>query len=58
MKEVALEEKWPIHKYNYTTLIKIKPDYVNSLSTKFIYGKKKKFFNLSDNLWKDALFWQ
>jgi len=44
--------------YNYSRLIITKPNYVSSIPGKYVYGDKKPLFNLSDNLWKDALFWQ
>ena len=46
------------NKYNYTLLINIKPEYVSSINLKYIYGDKKNLFNLSDDLWKGATYWQ
>ena len=46
------------NKYNYTCLVNIKPEYVSNISKKYIYGIKRNLFNLTDDLWKHALFWQ
>ena len=43
-------------KFNYQPLIFSKPAYVKSIYKKYYYGNK--FFNLSNDLWKDALYWQ
>ena len=42
--------------YNYTRLNLTKPDYVENIHKKFVYGDN--LFNISDIMWKDALFWQ
>ena len=49
IKEIA-------NKFNYQPLIFSKPIYVKNIHKKYFYGDK--FFNLSDDLWKDALYWQ
>ena len=52
MKQIAT-------KFNYQILMSLKQEYVKNISSKFVYGNlKNPLFNLSDNLWKDALFWQ
>ena len=43
-------------KYNYQRLILLKPEYVKSIYEKFNFGDR--FFNTSDEIWKDVLFWQ
>ena len=45
-----------IIKYNYQRLIFSKPDYVKNIHKKYIYGDN--LFNLSDNIWKNVLYWQ
>ena len=45
-----------IKKINYTRLIISKPEYVENIHKKYVYGDK--IFNLSSYLWKDALCWQ
>ena len=45
-----------IKKFNYQPLILSDPEYVKSINKKYFYGNS--FFNLSDNLWKDAFLWQ
>ena len=45
-----------IKKFNYKPLVLLNPEYVKSIYNKYIYGYS--FFNLSDELWKDVLFWQ
>ena len=44
------------NKYNYKLLIMSNPEYVKNIHKKYLYGDK--FFNLTDDLWKDVLFWQ
>ena len=44
-----------IMKYNFQRMIYSKPEYVKSISKKLVFGKN--LFNLSDPLWKNALFW-
>ena len=52
MKQIAT-------KFNYQILMSLKQEYVKNIPSKFVYGNlKNPLFNLSDNLWKDALFWQ
>ena len=43
-------------KFNYEPLIFSKPTYVKNIYKKYFYGDK--FFNLSNYMWKDVLFWQ
>ena len=43
--------------YNYKSLNLSKPEYVKNIHKKFIYGNAT-LFNVSDIIWKDALFWQ
>ena len=45
-----------IEKFNYQRMIYSKPDYVQNMSKKFVYGYN--IFNLSDDLWKESVFWQ
>ena len=45
-----------IKNFNYPRLILYKPEYVKAIPKKFYYGDN--FFNLSDILWKDVLYWQ
>jgi len=47
--------KQTISKYNYKPLIFSNPNIIKNIKKKFIFGKN--LFNLSDPLWKDALFW-
>mgnify|MGYP002626600146 CR=1 FL=1 len=49
IKEITL-------KYNYQRLISTKPEYVKNISE--LYFHSDTFFNLSDLIWKDALWWQ
>jgi len=44
------------NKFNYTRLIKTNPEYVKSISRKFMFGKS--LFNLSDSRWNDVFLWQ
>ena len=44
------------NKFNYQLLILSNPNYAKNIKKKYFYSDK--FFNLSDNLWKEALFWQ
>ena len=51
IKETAL-------KFKYRLLISLNKKYVKNISKKFIFGNlKNPLFNLSDFLWKDALYW-
>ena len=43
-------------KFNYPRLIIYKPRYVKSISKKYFFGDN--FFNLTNSIWKDVLFWQ
>ena len=52
----TLIRKELIEKINYPTLNRIKPEYVKNIHKKFFYGTK--YFNLSGDYWKDALYWQ
>ena len=45
-----------VKKFNYQPLILSKPTYVKNIHKKYFYGYK--FFNLSEDIWKDALYWQ
>ena len=45
-------------KYNFTRLISVKPEYVRNIHKKYVYGNNRPLFNLSDDLWKGALYWQ
>ena len=45
-----------IKKINYTRLIISKPEYVENIHKKYVYGDK--IFNLNSILWKNALYWQ
>lgn len=45
-----------ILKFNYTRLILTKPEYVKNMSK--LYFHSDLFFNLSDPIWKHALWWQ
>ena len=49
IKEITLKSK-------YQSLMLLKPDYVKNMYHKYNFGDN--FFNLSDNKWKDVLFWQ
>ena len=49
IKEIA-------EKFNYKVLISIKPNYVENIYKKYVFGDH--LFNLNDSIWKDALFWQ
>lgn len=52
MEEISL-------KFNYTRLILTKPEYVDNIHKKFVYSDlNHSLFNLSDNIWKDVLFWE
>ena len=52
MKEIA-------NKFNYKILKSLNQEYVKNISKKFVYGNlENPLFNLSENFWKDALFWQ
>jgi len=52
MKEISL-------KFNYQLLTFTKPEYVKNLHKKFVYSNlNHSLFNLSNKIWKDALFWQ
>ena len=44
------------NKFNYQLIIKSNPNYVKNIRKKFFYSNN--FFNLSDALWKDSLYWQ
>ena len=57
-KERSMIRRNIANKYNYTCLANIKPEYVSNISKKYIYGIKRNLFNLTDDLWKHALFWQ
>ena len=46
------------NKYNYPLLNSIKPEYVSKIHIKYKYGNKRPLFNLSDDLWKGAAYWQ
>ena len=46
------------NKYNYSLLNSIKPEYVDNIHLKYVYGNKRPLFNLSDELWKGAAYWQ
>ena len=51
MKETAL-------KFKYRLLISLNKKYVKNISRKFIFENlENPLFNLSDFLWKDALYW-
>jgi len=45
-----------IQNFNYQRLYLVKPEYVENIHKKFVYGEK--LFNLNDSIWKDVLFWQ
>jgi hypothetical protein len=45
-------------KFKYRPLISLNKKYVKNISRKFIFGNlENPLFNLSDFLWKDALYW-
>ena len=46
------------NKYNYPLLNSIKPEYVSKMHRIYVYGNKRPLFNLSDDLWKGAAYWQ
>ena len=46
------------NKYNYPLLNSIKPEYVSKMHLIYVYGNKRPLFNLSDDLWKGAAYWQ
>lgn len=51
MKETAI-------KFKYRLLISLNKEYVKNIKRKFIFGNlESPLFNLSDFLWKDALYW-
>ena len=43
-------------KFNFPQLTIYKPEYVKSIHKKYFFSDN--FFNLSDNIWKDVLYWQ
>ena len=45
-----------IRNFNYQLLIKVKPEYVESIHKKYFFGEN--LFYLNDSIWKDVLFWQ
>jgi hypothetical protein len=54
MRKVLIKEI--TNKFNFQRLIYTKPGYVNSIYRKYAYGNK--FFNLSEPMWDDVLYWQ
>ena len=49
-----------ISKFNYQLLKFSKPGYIDNLDKKFVYkdSRIEPIFNLSDEMWKNVLFWQ
>ena len=49
-----------IAKFNYQLLKFSKPEYINNLEQKFVFKDStiNPIFNLSEDMWKNALFWQ
>ena len=44
-----------IQNFNYQRLYLVKPEYVENIHKKFVYGEK--LFNLNDSIWKEVLYW-